>query len=849
MTDPIQPLIPLPFVFNTSQRVTRDISQTLTQFLNNLIYNSTTPLSFETYPEDIYTTPLIREHHDSYFYYIETHSLVLNSEEPPFSIPFTSLTNRSDTFRKNIYLNNIQIPIANVFITFLNHLQENNNLLPKHVFNPSSIQDLLHKESLFNLPNIEHIRTIENNPHHWLATDILQIHHFHYQFFQNLTLNAKTKEQIQIYSLFLRKFFRHNHQLVWHSKFQDACINFPQQFTPDELLPFLDTSDRQHPQYYNLLDFPSSHFTYLASNSLDKSLPPPVRPYTQLHHLPPSTDTTSNISIQTLPSSSNAVVNLIPLNIQHNPTSTSQLTLINENLPTSHSPNQYTTPSNTPPAVPPNPVPPSASSIPALPPNPLSLNNTLPTQSFPQNAPPSSTHDPSLFTQNPFSSSLPPISSISQTTSSTTQPTSYNPYISLYPTFQNFPTNSFQPPPNPPHPTLPTSTLPFNSSLYSYPPFPTTPSVPFAALSDPIKLFDGLDHTYPPEKFLEHFGAQVTFQLGPQPVEIQSYLTWHSRRRSPLYCSLTGTASNWYDRLPQVYKDDWSSFLQIFKKQFYSQKHAYHAQIEALSLVKKDNENVRHFALKVKTLVKQGWYNEYPSTINLKCNEIFTRGLPKKLKDFANKRQVKHISSSLEPSILFHSLVNMVDSEDITLEKIKTQELSHEILLLSNTFQQNTTVQDSPSEPPQVQVIDPNSKSKLQFKKYCSFCHKNNHSVSTCFRRLNILNESKPQSRSPTPTFYQPFKNPSNITRYPRSRSHSNPSRRSSRDTRYQSRSYSRSHSRPGYNNKTTSRTYSPYHNRDRIQYDMHYHQNPYKSYTSSRTYYNSNSSRSPSKY
>ena len=133
MTDPIHSLIPLPFVFNTSQRVTRDISQTLTQFLNNLIYNSTTPLSFETYPEDIYTIPLIREHHDSYLYYIDTHSLVANSEEPPFPIPFTSFTNRSDTFRKNIYPNSIYISIANVFTTFLNHLQEKNNLLPKHV--------------------------------------------------------------------------------------------------------------------------------------------------------------------------------------------------------------------------------------------------------------------------------------------------------------------------------------------------------------------------------------------------------------------------------------------------------------------------------------------------------------------------------------------------------------------------------------------------------------------------------------------------------------------------------------------------------------------------------------------
>ena len=117
-------LTPLPFASNTSQRITRDISHTLLYFLNNLIYNSTTPFSFETYPEDIYTTPLICEHHDSYLYYIDTHSLLPNSDEPPFCIPFTSPTTHSDTFQKNIHPNNIQIPIAHVFTTFLNNLQE-----------------------------------------------------------------------------------------------------------------------------------------------------------------------------------------------------------------------------------------------------------------------------------------------------------------------------------------------------------------------------------------------------------------------------------------------------------------------------------------------------------------------------------------------------------------------------------------------------------------------------------------------------------------------------------------------------------------------------------------------------
>ena len=83
-----------------------------------------------------------------------------------------------------------------------------------------------------------------------------------------------------------------------------------------------------------------------------------------------------------------------------------------------------------------------------------------------------------------------------------------------------------------------------------------TPSLPFPALSDPINLFDCLDHTNAPDKFLPHLSARVTFELGPQPLDIKSYLTWHPRCMSLLYCSLTGAASNWYDRLPQDYKND-----------------------------------------------------------------------------------------------------------------------------------------------------------------------------------------------------------------------------------------------------------------------------------------------------
>ena len=67
-------------------------------------------------------------------------------------------------------------------------------------------------------------------------------------------------------------------------------------------------------------------------------------------------------------------------------------------------------------------------------------------------------------------------------------------------------------------------------------------------------------------------------------------------------------------------------------KQFSPQKNLYHAQVEALTLAKEDDETVRHFALIVQQLIENGWCNENASTINLNCNEIFTKSLPKYLK-------------------------------------------------------------------------------------------------------------------------------------------------------------------------------------------------------------------------
>ena len=92
----------------------------------------------------------------------------------------------------------------------------------------------------------------------------------------------------------------------------------------------------------------------------------------------------------------------------------------------------------------------------------------------------------------------------------------------------------------------------------------------------------------------------------------------------------------------------------------------------------------------------------------------------------------KHISTFQEPSIPYWSLVALVDTEDITNERIKTQELSLEINSLSDYLKEKGNISfsnnDTQNQINQFSQNDPNNKSKPQFKKYCTHCHLNNHS-------------------------------------------------------------------------------------------------------------------------
>ena len=99
------------------------------------------------------------------------------------------------------------------------------------------------------------------------------------------------KTQIKIYSLFLRKLFGHNYQLVWDANCKMlALISLHNVFTMTPFL-FSSTSENRHPHFGNLFDFPVGQFVSLTfdSPSVDKSL-----------ELPPSLLVNLSLSLLTL---------------------------------------------------------------------------------------------------------------------------------------------------------------------------------------------------------------------------------------------------------------------------------------------------------------------------------------------------------------------------------------------------------------------------------------------------------------------------------------------------------------------------------------------------------------------
>ena len=100
-------MLPTPFQCSTPPtRNVRSITHDLNTFLQNLIFQYTTPLPFETEPHSIHTIPLLREHPDSYLFYIRYTTYGITPSLTQFQVIFTLLKMLIQEYIQNIISTN-----------------------------------------------------------------------------------------------------------------------------------------------------------------------------------------------------------------------------------------------------------------------------------------------------------------------------------------------------------------------------------------------------------------------------------------------------------------------------------------------------------------------------------------------------------------------------------------------------------------------------------------------------------------------------------------------------------------------------------------------------------------------
>ena len=110
---------------------------------------------FETEPHTLHTTPLAREHCDSYLYYIRYKTLEITSTQTPFQVIFNPVTGISTgTYYITIHPQNITLSIQDVFLTYMQNLEFNENQ-DTPLYRPSHLEDLKHKSEYFEVPDLE----------------------------------------------------------------------------------------------------------------------------------------------------------------------------------------------------------------------------------------------------------------------------------------------------------------------------------------------------------------------------------------------------------------------------------------------------------------------------------------------------------------------------------------------------------------------------------------------------------------------------------------------------------------------------------------------------------------------
>ena len=400
----------------------------------------------------------------------------------------------------------------------------------------------------------------------------------------------------------------------------------------------------------------------------------------------------------------------------------------------------------------------------------------------------------------------------------------------------------------------------------------------------PIMVFTGTDPEYSVEDYLNAVTANLTSNIGPEPINTPLHQNWIHRRTALIQTTLDGAAQKWFSVLPIEKKSDWKRFTQEFSKMFDSERNKQHQRVLCNEIRRLPNETIKQLAVRIETLVRKAYSLNTHDYKNTKMTEILMMTLTPQLRKIAIKKRASHPSSIREPDLDFRKLVDKLEQAEITMKLEETENLK---LQYVNRIETNTTninnIQESDTDLVEkiTEILNiyekhPNFKGKPSFKKWCNYCRRYGHSISEC-RQKQQDNQNKPQKYKesnkslPNNTSYTRNQSPYNSSyrersperrntqnssqnHYNRSNSRNNYSRSNSNATQFVSRSNSQSNPRNKHysNNQSRNSSYNRNrnysHNRNR-RYSNNRNQNYSNNRSRNDSYNRSNYHRSNNNY
>ena len=160
----------LPTLFQCSTPPTRNIrsiTHDINPFLQNLIFQYTNPLHFETEPHSVHTIILLRKHLDLKLI-IRYKTYEISPSQTQFQVIFNSVENgNTGIYHRTIYPENIQLSIQDVFNNYMNKLIVFIENLDTPLYRPSLLENLQQKHQYFDVPDIYAKISRQDNPHYW----------------------------------------------------------------------------------------------------------------------------------------------------------------------------------------------------------------------------------------------------------------------------------------------------------------------------------------------------------------------------------------------------------------------------------------------------------------------------------------------------------------------------------------------------------------------------------------------------------------------------------------------------------------------------------------------------------